>query len=67
MTKQQTTMFQTEDLPLFSGTPQRAKRKPFQPQDVQLDRLPGLDFAPDWEELAERRHQIVKPRRRRKK
>ena len=66
MSKKQAAMFSHEDLPLFSGTPQRAKEKAFQPQPVQIARLPGLDFRPDWEELAARRHQIVRRRRKRK-
>lgn len=66
MKKKQATMFQTEDLPLFSQTPISARQKAFQPQAVQLARLPGLDFRPDWSQLAARRHRIVRRRRRRK-
>lgn len=66
MKKAQTTMFQSEDLPLFSQTAQRRKQKPFQPQVVQTSRLPGMDEPPDWEEMAANRHRIIRPKKKRR-
>jgi hypothetical protein len=58
-------MFQEgEDLPLFSLSPVRVKPKPFVEQAVQIERLPGLDQPPDWEEMVTHRGSIIKPRRR---
>lgn len=47
MANKQTRLFETEDLPLFSGTAQRVKEKAFQPQAIQIARLPGQDNALD--------------------
>ena len=42
MKPSQQNMFATEDLPLFSGTPQRAEGSPFRPQvATRQERLPG--------------------------
>lgn len=65
MSNKQAMMFQEgEDLPLFSLSPQRVTAKPFVEQPVQIERLPGLDQPPDWEEMVANRGHIIKPRRR---
>jgi hypothetical protein len=53
-----------EDLPLFSGTAQRAKQKVFDAQPVQTERLPGFDDPPDWQEMCANRGRIIRPKRR---
>ena len=46
MKARQTPMFQTEDLPLFSGTPQPAKVNPFTPTPSAIQaRLPICQFC----------------------
>ena len=55
-----------EDLPLFSGTCQRAAPQVFKPQtsEWQAIRLPGLDEPPDWHAMVKNRAKIIRRRRR---